>query len=287
MQLIKNIFKYLENFMIDEIKMDNFNHHSSRNFINYTPTVNYSFISTNPISFELGNVSIDNPIIYNLNYTTNISNRKTIEIDVYSSSDIDVDSVTLDLCSGVNGNAIRGSFKNINNVVGGTLTTLIFDLGNINNSRLRHLSNIRSLRLSVDANDFIISGISAFNSEFIITYDELIDIVKASNAYVLDKINKDKLPHNITLFEAIYKLSAYYIWQRTSTTPRNTKKGFSYLKTDADELIKYYLTNGYHPHLQPYTDSVDKKHKHHKHHHNYHHKHHHQLINIVDGDINE
>ena len=89
-----------------------------------------------------------------------------------------------------------------------------------------------------------------------ITYEDLIDIVKASNAYVLDKINMDKTPVDAVLYEAIYKLSAYYIWQRASVTSRNTKKGFSYLKTDADELIKFYLTNGYHPHLIPYTDTV-------------------------------
>lgn len=256
MQLTKNIFKYLENFAINEIKMDNFNSTMVDNFINYTPTIDYSFISTNPISFRFGDVSTNNPIVYNLNFVTNLSDRKTVEIDVYTSSDIDVDSVTLDLCSGVNGNAVRASFKNTNQVTGDTLTTLIFDLGNINNTRLRHLSNIRSLRLTTDATDFVISGISAFNSEFIITYDELIDIVRASNAYVLDKLNLDKLPIDTTLYEAIYKLSAYYVWQRVGVTPRNTKKGFSYLKTDADELIKYYLTNGYHPHLVPYTNTV-------------------------------
>lgn len=262
MQLTKNIFKYLENFAINEIKMDNFDKSMLSNFINYTPTINYSYISTNPISFCLGDVNTNAPIIYNLNYVTNLSDRKTVEIDVYTSSDIDVDSVTLDLCSGVNGNAVRGSIKNTNPVTGGTLTTLVFDLGNINNSRLRQYSNIRSLKLHINADDLIICGICAFNSEYIITYDELIDIVRASNAYVLDKLNLDVLPFNTTLYEAVYKLSAYYVWQRVGTTPRNTKKGFSYLKNDADELIKYYLTNGYHPHLVPYTNTVRSKNRH-------------------------
>lgn len=254
MQLTKNVFKYLENFSINEMKLDNFDEESLSNFVNHTPTINDSYISTNDISFSFGN--IDDVIIYNLDNAVNLSNRKTIEIDVYTASDIDENGATLEVCSGVNGNAIRGSFKNNNHIDGGVLSTLVFDLGNINNMRLRHYSSIRSLRLTVNADDFMIAGISAFNSEYMITYEDLIDIVKASNAYVLDKINMDKTPVDMVLYEAIYKLSAYYIWQRASVTPRNTKKGFSYLKTDADELIKFYLTNGYHPHLIPYTDTV-------------------------------
>lgn len=254
MQLTKNVFKYLENFSINEMKLDNFDEDSVSSFVNHTPTINDSYISTNDISFSFGN--IDDVIIYNLDGAVNLSNRKTIEIDVYTTSDIDENGVTLEVCSGVNGNAIRGSFKNNNNIDGGTLSTLVFDLGNINNMRLRHYSSIRSLRLTINADDFMIAGISAFNSEYMITYEDLVDIVKASNAYVLDKINMDKTPVDAVLYEAIYKLSAYYIWQRASVTPRNTKKGFSYLKTDADELIKFYLTNGYHPHLIPYTDTV-------------------------------
>ena len=227
MQLTKNVFKYLENFSINEMKLDNFDEDSVSSFVNHTPTINDSYISTNDISFSFGN--IDDVIIYNLDGAVNLSNRKTIEIDVYTASDIDENGATLEVCSGVNGNAIRGSFKNNNHIDGGTLSTLVFDLGNINNMRLRHYSSIRSLRLTVNADDFMIAGISAFNSEYMITYEDLVDIVKASNAYVLDKINMDKTPVDAVLYEAIYKLSAYYIWQRASVTPRNTKKGFSYL----------------------------------------------------------
>ena len=114
MQLTKNVFKYLENFSINEMKLDNFDEESVSNFVNHTPTINDSYISTNDISFSFGN--IDDVIIYNLDGAVNLSNRKTIEIDVYTASDIDENGATLEICSGVNGNAIRGSFKTNNHI---------------------------------------------------------------------------------------------------------------------------------------------------------------------------
>ena len=73
MQLTKNVFKYLENFSINEMKLDNFDEESLSNFVNHTPTINDSYISTNDISFSFGN--IDDVIIYNLDGAVNLSNR--------------------------------------------------------------------------------------------------------------------------------------------------------------------------------------------------------------------
>lgn len=258
MQLVNNVFKYLENFSIDYFKLDHFNETSVKNFNNYIPSVNTDIISTNNCSLDFGNVTIDTPIVYNFDNVCNFSDRKTIEIDVYSTSDIDVDSVNLSVCSGVNGNAVRGSFKNTNKCDANTLTTLVFDLGNVNNTRLRQYSNIRSLKIEVDNDSFFICGIGAYNSEYIITYDEFLKLVVSASDYVKNKINSNVLPYSSVLFEAVYKMTAYYIWQRESVTPRNTKKGFVYLKEDANELIKYYLNGGYHPNLMPYTDTVKK-----------------------------
>ena len=251
MQLIRNVFKYLENYSINNIKLDNFDNESISNFVNYTPIID-DIVSTNHFSFKIDN--IDEPIIYNLDSVVNLSDRKSIEIDVYSSSDIDEDTIILDLCSGVNGNAIRGSFKNTNSITSGNLMTLVFNLGNINNTRLRHFSNIRSLRLTVPNSDLNICSIEGVNDEYIFTYDDLIQIIKASNRYILNQLNMNKLPIDENLFEAIYKYSAYTIWEKFSATPRNTKKGLDYLKKETDDFIKYYLTRGVHPHLIPYTN---------------------------------
>lgn len=251
MQLIRNVFKYLENYSINNIKLDNFDNESIFNFVNYTPIID-DIVSTNRFSFKIDN--IDEPIIYNLDSVVNLSDRKSIEIDVFSSSDIDEDTIILDLCSGVNGNAIRGSFKNANSITSGNLMTLVFNLGNINNTRLRHFSNIRSLRLTVPNSDLNICSIEGVNDEYIFTYDDLIQIVKASNRYILNQLNMNKLPIDENLFEAIYKYSAYTIWEKFSATPRNTKKGLDYLKKETDDIIKYYLTRGVHPHLIPYTN---------------------------------
>lgn len=251
MQLIRNVFKYLENYSINNIKLDNFDNESIFNFVNYTPIID-DIVSTNRFSFKIDN--IDEPIIYNLDSVVNLSDRKSIEIDVFSSSDIDEETIILDLCSGVNGNAIRGSFKNTNSITSGNLMTLVFNLGNINNTRLRHFSNIRSLRLTVPNNDLNICSIEGVNDEYIFTYDDLIQIIKASNRYILNQLNMNKLPVDENLFEAIYKYSAYTIWEKFSATPRNTKKGLDYLKKETDDIIKYYLTRGVHPHLIPYTN---------------------------------
>ena len=251
MQLIRNVFKYLENYSINNIKLDNFDNESIFNFVNYTPIID-DIVSTNRFSFKIDN--IDEPIIYNLDSVVNLSDRKSIEIDVFSSSDIDEETIILDLCSGVNGNAIRGSFKNTNSITSGNLMTLVFNLGNINNTRLRHFSNIRSLRLTVPNNDLNICSIEGVNDEYIFTYDDLIQIIKASNRYILNQLNMNKLPIDENLFEAIYKYSAYTIWEKFSATPRNTKKGLDYLKKETDDIIKYYLTRGVHPHLIPYTN---------------------------------
>lgn len=251
MQLIRNVFKYLENYSINNIKLDNFDNESIYNFVNYTPIID-DIVSTNRFSFKIEN--INEPIIFNLDNVVNLSDRKSIEIDVFSSSDIDKETINLDLCSGVNGNAIRGSFKNTNSITSGNLMTLVFNLGNINNTRLRHFSNIRSLKLSVPNNDLTICSIEGVNDEYIFTYDDLIQIVKASNRYILNQLNMKKLPVDENLFEAIYKYSAYTIWEKFSATPRNTKKGLDYLKKETDNIIKYYLTRGVHPHLIPYTN---------------------------------
>lgn len=251
MQLIRNVFKYLENYSINNIKLDNFDNESISNFVNYTPIID-DIVSTNHFSFKIDN--IDEPIIYNLDSVVNLSDRKSIEIDVYSSSDIAEETIILDLCSGVNGNAIRGSFKNTNSITSGNLMTLVFNLGNINNTRLRHFSNIRSLRLTVPNSDLNICSIEGVNDEYIFTYDDLIQIIKASNRYILNQLNMNKLPIDENLFEAIYKYSAYTIWEKFSATPRNTKKGLDYLKKETDDFIKYYLTRGVHPHLIPYTN---------------------------------
>ena len=69
-------------------------------------------------------------------------------------------------------------------------------------------------------------------------------------------MNINELPIDENLFEAVYKYSAYTIWQRFSITPRSTKKGLDYLKKETDNIIKYFLTRGTHPHLIPYTDKV-------------------------------
>lgn len=259
MQLTRNVFKYLENFSIDFFKLDNFDEDTANRFINYTPIIDYIVRSDNDCSFAFTNVSINTPLIFNLKHSANLSDRKTIEIDVYSEYDIDREAVTLDICSGVDGNAIRGSFKNINKLDSGNLTTLIFDLGNINNSRLRQYSSIKSIRLNIDSDAFFICGIGAYNGEYIVTHDDLVSLIHSSISYVKNKLNSDTIPYNIGIYEAIYKLTAYYIWQRESTTPRNTKKNYDYLKNEANELIKYYLTKGYHPALEPFTDSVTKK----------------------------
>ncbi len=251
MQLIRNVFKYLENYSINNIKLDNFDNESIFNFVNYTPIID-DIVSTNKFSFKIDN--INEPIIYNLDSVVNLSDRKSIEIDVFSSSDINKETIILDLCSGVNGNAIRGSFKNTNSITSGNLMTLVFNLGNINNTRLRHFSNIRSLKLTVPNNDLNICSIEGVNDEYIFTYDDLIQIVKASNRYILNQLNMNKLPIDENLFEAIYKYSAYTIWEKFSVTPRNTKKGLDYLKKETDDIIKYYLTRGVHPHLIPYTN---------------------------------
>ena len=81
MQLIRNVFKYLENYSINNIKLDNFDNESISNFVNYTPIID-DIVSTNHFSFKIDN--IDEPIIYNLDSVVNLSDRKSIEIDVYS-----------------------------------------------------------------------------------------------------------------------------------------------------------------------------------------------------------
>ena len=261
MQLIRNIFKYLDNISIDYIKLDTFNDLSTDNFINYTPTIDFFIKSNNDCSFNFTNVQTNKPIIYNFNVPCNLSDRKSIEVDVYSPFDIGVGSVTLDICSGVNGNAIRGSFKNDNALESGHLTTLTFDLGNKNNVRLREYSSIRSVKLTFTVNELNLCAISGYNGEYLLTYDDLVSLIGSSANYVKNKINLSTIPLNEPLFEAIYKLTAYYIWQRETTTPRNTKKSYDYLKNEANELIKYYLTGGYHPVLEPFTDTVSKKNK--------------------------
>ena len=259
MQLTRQVFKYLENCSIDYFKLNDFNGNVLNNFINYTPIIDLDNISTNDMSFKFNNVDINLPLIINLDYSVNLSDRKTIEIDIYSEYDIDEETIILDICSGVNGNAIRGSFKNVNRVDSGTLATVIFDLGNINNSRLRQYSSIKSLRLTIGVDSFSICNIGAYNGEYILTYNDLIELVNSSKNYVLNRINTKVIPYNSSLYEAIYKLTAYYVWQRETTTPRNTKKGYEYLKNEANERIKYYLNGGYHPNLQPFTDTVKKR----------------------------
>lgn len=259
MQLTRNIFKYLENFSIDYFKLNNFKKDTVNNFINYTPIIDFDVKSDNDFSFKFTNVDVNLPLIFNLDYSANLSDRKTIEIDILSETSIDENAITLNICSGVNGNAIRGTFKNVNRVEPNVLTTVIFDLGNINNSRLRQYSSIKSLSLNIGSNSFFICNIGAYNGEYILTYNDMISLVNSSKNYVLNRINSKVMPYDAGLYEAIYKLTAYYIWQRETTTPRNTKKGYEYLKNEANEFIKYYLNGGYHPNLQPFTDTVKKR----------------------------
>ncbi|MCE7699943.1 MAG: hypothetical protein K8E24_014340 [Methanobacterium paludis] len=242
--------KYL-NYIVDRTILTEFDPLTiDQEWKNYKPTINSIIRTTFNQSVDFSDIVANTPIILEMLYDEQLDDRSSLEVDILSSTALDVGELEIQLCEGYNTATPKMILKNVDPISENTLTTVSFQINTQVTKKVTELSSIRTIAFNFkkDVTQVTIAKIMAYNQSYTFTLDQIINTYyKLGINYILSGLGKGELPDNDNIKQAVYMASAYYMWMKQESSKFvNGKKG-SYgtkLLSDADTIVLEYINGG-------------------------------------------
>lgn len=262
-KIYRKVFKHLKDYSIDRIILTEFDPKTlNREWRNGTPYITTSRNSEFNQGVGFNNINTETPIFLELLYTENLSDRNVLEVDIYSTEDIDVGKLNIGLYDAYNENqhvnpkyntpSPRLVISNSEKIEKFTYSTIKFIINDTITKKKHELYKIKALSFSIDDDTLEtiecieIGRVDAVNPEYTLTLEDVYEKYKLGVNYVLSGLGDSQIPNNDSIIDAVYLASAYYCWLEKSGK-ENAKEKNTYgteLLLLVDKAILQYRNGG-------------------------------------------